>query len=105
MPLGTGDGSTIAARVVGRDPGTDLVVLRADASGLVPAPRASTAAPRVGEIVLSLSRPGRSARARLGIVSAASGEWRTPAGGPSSRSRAARRSQSPPRRSVHGSTT
>lgn len=80
VPVGLPDGGGVAARVVGRDPGSDLAVLRAEASGLSPA-RWSAKAPRVGELVVSLSRPGRSARARLGVVSAAGGEWRTPAGG------------------------
>jgi S1-C subfamily serine protease len=80
VPVGLPDGRSVAARVVGRDPGSDLAVLRAEASGLAPA-RWTTAAARVGEVVVSLSRPGRSARARLGVVSAAGGEWRTPAGG------------------------
>jgi S1-C subfamily serine protease len=80
VPVGLGDGRSVGARVVGRDPGSDLAVLRVEASGLAPA-RWSTTAPRVGELVVSLSRPGRSARARLGVVGAAGGEWRTPAGG------------------------
>jgi len=80
VPVGLADGRSIKARVVGRDPGSDFAVLRLEASGLAPARWASTT-PRVGEIVVSLSRPGRSARARLGVLSAAGGEWRTPAGG------------------------
>jgi S1-C subfamily serine protease len=81
VPVGLHDGRTVPARVIGRDPGSDLAVLRAEASGLA-APRwAESAAPRVGHLVLGLSRPGRSARARLGIVSAVAGEWHTPSGG------------------------
>jgi S1-C subfamily serine protease len=80
VPVGLPDGRTIAAQVVGRDPSSDLAVLRVEASGLVPPRWAARAAPRAGEIVVSLSRPGRSVRARLGVVSAVSGEWRTPSG-------------------------
>jgi len=81
VPIGLHDGRTASARVVGRDPGTDLAVLRAEATGLA-VPRWDEArAPRVGHLVVGLSRPGRSARARLGILSAVAGEWRTPAGG------------------------
>jgi S1-C subfamily serine protease len=65
---------------VGRDPGSDLALRRAEAAGLVPPRWAEDRSPRPGEIVLGLSRPGRSARARLGIVSAVAGEWRTPSG-------------------------
>jgi S1-C subfamily serine protease len=79
VPVGLSDGRSVAARVVGRDPGSDLAVLHVEATGLSPA-RWSPAPPRVGELVVSLSRPGRSARARLGVVSAAGGEWRTSAG-------------------------
>jgi S1-C subfamily serine protease len=80
VPVGLEDGRIVAARVVGRDPGSDLALLKAEASGLVSPRWAEDRSPRPGEIVLGLSRPGRSARARLGIVSAAAGEWRTPSG-------------------------
>jgi len=80
VPVGLDDGRTVAGRVVGRDPGSDLAVLRAEAGGLVPPRWAEGQAPKPGELVLGLSRPGRSARARLGIVSAVASEWRTPTG-------------------------
>jgi len=81
VPVGLDDGRTVKARVVGRDPGTDLAVLRTEATGLA-APRwDGSSGSRVGHLVVGVSRPGRTARARLGIVSAAAGEWRTPAGG------------------------
>jgi S1-C subfamily serine protease len=81
VPVGLDDGRTLKARVVGRDPGTDLAVLRVEATGLaLPRWDGDTSA-RVGHLVIGVSRPGRTARARLGIVSAAAGEWRTPSGG------------------------
>lgn len=80
VPVGLPDGRALAARVVGRDPSSDLAVLRVEASGLVPPRWVTGAAPRPGELVVSLSRPGRSVRARLGVVSAVSGQWRTPSG-------------------------
>jgi S1-C subfamily serine protease len=80
VPVGLADGRTVAAKVVGRDPGSDLALLRAEATGLVPPRWAEARTPKAGELVLGLSRPGRTARARLGIVSAAAGEWRTPGG-------------------------
>jgi S1-C subfamily serine protease len=80
VPIGLHDGRTLAGRVVGRDPGSDLALLRVEASGLVPPRWVFGRSPRPGEIVLGLSRPGRSARARLGIVSAVAPEWRTPSG-------------------------
>jgi S1-C subfamily serine protease len=71
----------VPARVVGRDPGTDLAVLKVEATGLAVPRWDAGAAPRVGHLVVGVSRPGRTARAHLGVVSAAAGEWRTPAGG------------------------
>jgi serine protease DegQ len=81
VPVGLPDGGTVAAKVAGRDPGTDLVALRIEASGLVPPRWSDAAAARPGELVVGLRRPGRAPRARLGVVSAVAGEWRTPAGG------------------------
>lgn len=80
VPVGLHDGRTLPARVVGRDGGSDLALLRVEASGLVPPRWAQTSAPRPGELALSLSRPGRTVRARLGIVSAVASEWRAPSG-------------------------
>jgi S1-C subfamily serine protease len=69
---------------VGRDPTTDLAVLRAEggqAAGLAAATWAGAETVRVGHLVLGLGRPGRSVQATLGIVSALGESWRTPAGG------------------------
>jgi S1-C subfamily serine protease len=82
IEVGLPDGSTVAAEFVGRDPTTDLAVLRADASGLTVPAWAGPEALRVGHFVLALGRPGQTVQATLGIVSALSeGSWRTPAGG------------------------
>jgi S1-C subfamily serine protease len=81
ISVGLADGSTLPATLVGRDPTTDLSVLRVQASGL-PAPvRAEADGLRVGHLALALGRPGRNVRATLGIVSALGQSWRTPAGG------------------------
>lgn len=74
------DGAARPARVVGRDPSTDLAALRVDAAGLAPV-RWADASPGVGGLVLAVSRPGRSARASLGALAAEGEGWRTPAGG------------------------
>jgi len=81
VEVGLADGKTVKANVVGRDPGTDLAVLRVEASGLTPPRWGSTDAARVGHLVLALSRPGKSARASFGILGALGEGWRTPAGG------------------------
>lgn len=80
--VGLPDGSTVTASLVGRDPTTDLAVLRAEASGLTPASWAALDAGQlqVGHLVLALGRPGQSVQATLGIVSALSQNWRSPGG-------------------------
>jgi S1-C subfamily serine protease len=84
ITLGLPGGSSLAASLVGRDPTTDLAVLRAEggqAAGLAAATWAGAETVRVGHLVLGLGRPGRSVQATLGIVSALGESWRTPAGG------------------------
>jgi S1-C subfamily serine protease len=66
--------------VVGRDPTTDLAVVRAQRGGLS-VPSWSGAPVQAGELVLTVTRPGRSPRAALGLVSRVGDAWRTPAGG------------------------
>ncbi len=80
VPVSLHDGRSVSATVVGRDSGSDLALLRADASGLTPPRWAESGTRKPGELVLALSRPGRSTRARLGVVSAVAAEWRSPSG-------------------------
>jgi S1-C subfamily serine protease len=81
--VGLSDGQTLTATIVGRDPTTDLAVLRVQATNLMPPVWAEPDlhSLRVGHLVLALGRPGRTVQATLGIVSALGGAWRTPAGG------------------------
>jgi len=79
------DGSEIPAKIAGRDPGTDLAVLRLDFSTgsktktLTPAETAAEA--KVGQFVLALGRPSREGiEASLGVLSAINGPARTPQG-------------------------
>lgn len=75
-----GDGRELPATVVGSDRSTDLAVLRVQASGL-PALRWRDAdGLKVGQLTLALGRPGRTVRARLGILSAVGQDWRFPGG-------------------------
>jgi len=79
--VGLPGGETVPATLIGRDPSTDLAVLRAEAEGLTPAAWAESDDLRVGHLVLALGRPGQRVQATLGIVSALGKKWRTPAGG------------------------
>jgi S1-C subfamily serine protease len=75
------DGKSYEATVVGRDPGTDIAVLKIDAAGLQPLQAADGAGFKVGHFVLALGRPGATVEATLGILSALGSSWRTGAGG------------------------
>ena len=79
--IGLPDGRTATAKLVGRDPTTDLAVLRADATGLTTRPWVEANSLKVGHLVLALGRPGQTVMATLGMVSALDASWRTPAGG------------------------
>jgi S1-C subfamily serine protease len=81
ISVGLADGRSVAAKLVGRDPTTDLAVLRAEATGLKPPAWAEADSLRVGHLVLALGRPGKTVMATLGVVSALGESWRTPAGG------------------------
>jgi S1-C subfamily serine protease len=79
--IGLPDGRTLDAKLVGRDPTTDLAVVRAQASGLTTRAWADLGALKVGHLVLALGRPGKTVMATFGVVSAFGEAWRTPAGG------------------------
>jgi S1-C subfamily serine protease len=75
------DGSELGASVVGRDPGSDLAVLRLERAAAVAAQAAERPA-RIGQIVLALGRPDAGGiQASLGVVSALGGPVRTGRGG------------------------
>jgi S1-C subfamily serine protease len=72
-------GSTVAAHLVGRDPATDIALLRVD-TDLPPSPiRESPLA--VGALVLAVGVEDGTSTAALGVVSRASGPWRSLRGG------------------------
>lgn len=76
------------AQLLGRDPSTDLAVLRVELAADHEPPEPRPAAPvwrdsssvRVGELGLALARPGRTVRAGLGLVSVVGEGVRTPGG-------------------------
>jgi S1-C subfamily serine protease len=78
--IGLANGDIVAATLVGRDPTTDIAVLRAEAPGLTPPEWTEPGGIRVGHLVLSLGRPGRTIRATLGMISAVADNWRAPSG-------------------------
>ncbi|MDX1613167.1 MAG: trypsin-like peptidase domain-containing protein [Candidatus Promineifilaceae bacterium] len=78
--VGLSDGKSVQASLAGRDPSTDLAVLRVEATGLA-AVGPATETVQVGHLVLALGRPGRTVQATLGIVSALGDAWRTSMGG------------------------
>jgi S1-C subfamily serine protease len=76
----TAAGATTKARIAGRDPGTNLLVLRTDTP--LPATSVPRATARVGSLALSLSADGAGATtARLGLVSSVGPQWYSRAGG------------------------
>jgi len=78
LAVGVGDGRTLAARFVGRDPSSDLAVLKVEDLGVEAAlPAEGTA--RIGQLALAVGSPGRGEgpRASLGVVSSVGGPMRT----------------------------
>lgn len=79
ISIGLPDGGETTASLVGRDPATDVAVLRVSAGGLTPAPAAAEA--RAGALALSVARPGREPQASLALVVGTAGPARTRRGG------------------------
>ena len=74
------DGSKFSAEIAGRDPGSDLVLLKI--AGAKATPMESNGEPRVGQLALALGRPSKTGiQASQGIVSAIGGKVRTRHGG------------------------
>ena len=78
--IGLPNGEKVTATLVGRDPTTDIAVLRVESGGLTPANWLTDGA-KVGHLVLAIGRPDDDVQATLGIVSAVGEAWRTSAGG------------------------
>ena len=75
------DGTSAPATLAGRDPSTDLAVLKLPGQSLASASLRRDGPPRVGELVIALGRPGARLTASWGIVSGVAGPWRTWQGG------------------------
>ena len=78
LTVGTGDGRTLPARLVGRDPSSDLAVLKVEGLDVEAAVPAEGTA-RIGQLALAVGSPGRGEgpRASLGVVSSVGGPMRT----------------------------
>lgn len=81
LRLGLPDGTVVEADLVGRDPSTDVALLRARDAALEPAAWGDVEALRVGHLVLSVGRHDAHAQASLGILGKRDAAWRTDAGG------------------------
>jgi S1-C subfamily serine protease len=78
--IGLPDGSSVSATLAGRDPGSDLALLRLAEKSLTPAKTAKD--PKIGQLVLALGRPSAAGmQASFGIVTAIGGPARTWRGG------------------------
>jgi S1-C subfamily serine protease len=77
----TGPGEKFAAEVAGRDPGTDLAVLRVKDLNIPVAPRLEDGGYRPGHFVLAVGRNKESANAGLGVISSIGGPSQTWRGG------------------------
>ncbi|HTD43913.1 MAG TPA: S1C family serine protease [Bryobacteraceae bacterium] len=75
----TGAGDELRAEIAGRDPGTDLAVLRIKDLTIPTAPKSEDSRHRPGDLIVAVGRNKNSANAALGVISslgAASQTWR-----------------------------
>jgi len=76
------DGTRVDAEFSGRDPSTDLAVLKVDAASCPVAQMTDAQALRIGHVVLAIARQGGDGpAASMGVISALSGAWTTWRGG------------------------
>lgn len=78
--IGLPDGKSVPASLAGRDPGSDLALLRLSEKALTPA--RTNKSPKVGQLVLALGRPSEAGmQASMGIITSIGGPARTWRGG------------------------
>jgi len=75
------DGKPVPGTLAGRDPTTDLAVIRIPAMGLERPAWSEAGDLKIGHLVIAVGRPGRTLKATLGMVSRLGESWRTYAGG------------------------
>ena len=82
LSVTSSDGTQHAARIAGRDSGSDLAVLAVQGASLHPIERAVSGSLSAGHLVLAVGRPGTPEPiASFGAVSSVGGAWRTAQGG------------------------
>ena len=81
VEIGLHGGRSSRATLVGRDPSTDLCLLRLAEDASVEPASSAHAEPRVGQLALATGRPGSDVTASFGVISAVGPEWRTWRGG------------------------
>ncbi len=70
IKVGLPDGTSVGAQIVGRDPNSDLALLRVQGAALTPPTWGQVAEVGVGQLVLAVARPNERPMATIGIVSA-----------------------------------
>ena len=78
--IGLADGTRHEATLVGRDPGSDLALLRVADMTLDAPTWVDSTALKVGHLALALGRPGQNIQATLGVISALGHPWQTVTG-------------------------
>jgi len=75
------NGTQIAAHLVGRDPSTDVALLRIEDRSVTDSTLGTTTALQVGHLALAVGRRSEGLSATLGIIALAGGPWRSLRGG------------------------
>jgi S1-C subfamily serine protease len=75
------DGRTVAATLAGRDPTTDVAVLRFPSDGLQAAETGDAGTLRAGNLVLAIGRSEAGPVAAMGVVAIAGNAWQSQRGG------------------------
>lgn len=75
------DGRSVSATLAGRDPATDLALLKAPSGGVGLPVMGDSAALKAGNLVLAVGRVEAGPRASLGVIGVRGGAWRTWRGG------------------------
>jgi S1-C subfamily serine protease len=82
LTITAADGVQRAARLLGRDPGSDLAILGVSGAGLSQVEPADAAELHPGQLALAVGRPGTPEPiASFGAISSIGGAWRTAQGG------------------------